>query len=83
MIERAVILCQSDSLTKDDLTGISSNASKSGSRGKMIPLAQMEKEHIKFCLDQLNWNMGECSEKLGIHRNTLRSKIKEYNLKQS
>ncbi len=82
MIERAVILCQSDSLTKDDLTGISTNKEKVNSTKKLAPLAQVEKEHIEFCLDQLNWSMGECAEKLGIHRNTLRAKIKEYSLKQ-
>ena len=82
MIERAVILCQSDSLTKDDLTGISNNIEKADTTRKIAPLAQIEKDHIKFCLDRLNWNMGECSEKLGIHRNTLRAKIKEYSLKQ-
>ena len=46
----------------------------------MLPMAEIEKRHIKSCLDQLGWNMSLTAEKLGIHRNTLRTKIKEYNL---
>ena len=83
MIERGVILCQSNSLSEEDLTGISADKGKVISMREIAPLAIVEKEHIKFCLDQLNWNLGECAEKLGIHRNTLRAKIKEYNLKQA
>ncbi|MBI5268037.1 MAG: hypothetical protein HY851_12485 [candidate division Zixibacteria bacterium] len=45
-------------------------------------MADVERDHIKFCLDQLDWNLGLTAEKLGIHRNTLRGKIKEYGLTQ-
>ncbi|MEA2030002.1 MAG: sigma-54 dependent transcriptional regulator, partial [candidate division Zixibacteria bacterium] len=83
MIERAVVMCRSDCITKDDLTGLTGPAKDTVSARRIIPLVDMEKEHIKFCLEQLSWNLGLCAEKLGIHRNTLRAKIKEYNLKRN
>ncbi|MBU8934457.1 MAG: sigma-54 dependent transcriptional regulator [candidate division Zixibacteria bacterium] len=80
MIERAVVMCRSDCITADDLTGLAKSGEGATSARKVMPLAEIEKEHIAFCLDQLDWNLGLCAEKLGIHRNTLRSKIKEYDL---
>ena len=81
IIERAIVLTQSDCLTKDDLAGLRSDSSLAPPR-EIRPIAEVEKGHIKYCLDQLNWNIGVSAEKLGIHRNTLRAKIKEYGLTQ-
>ncbi|MDH3891999.1 MAG: sigma-54 dependent transcriptional regulator [candidate division Zixibacteria bacterium] len=80
IIERAVVLCRSDRIGKDDLTGLAPAAAPIGVEASLTPLSEMESKHIKTCLDQLDWNLGQCAEKLGIHRNTLRAKIKEYNL---
>ncbi len=82
VIERAVVLTRSNRLTKQDLSGLSSGA-ESPSSSEIIPLAEVEKKHIKQCLDQLSWNMTLAAQRLGIHRNTLRSKIKEYGLSQT
>ena len=82
IIERAVVLTRSDRITRDDLTGLSLK-DDSGRAEAVMPLSDMEKRHIKHCLDQLDWNLGLSAEKLGIHRNTLRAKIKEYNLQKS
>jgi DNA-binding NtrC family response regulator len=49
----------------------------------MEKIADVERAHIKKMLDRLGWNIGQTAELLGIHRNTLRTKIKEYNLSQS
>ena len=38
------------------------------------------KKHIEKALLSNNWSIAGTAEKLGIHRNTLRSKIKEYKL---
>ncbi len=81
ILERAVVLSRNDHVTKEDLSGLSNAAVKTDS-SPIRPLAEVEKEHIQSCLDQLDWNMTACAEKLGIHRNTLRAKIKEYGLKQ-
>jgi len=83
VIERAVVLTQTEQITKDDLTGLTSLESTAYVAGAMIPLSELEKQHIKQCLDQLDWSITLCAEKLGIHRNTLRAKIKEYKLSRT
>ncbi|NOY87895.1 MAG: sigma-54-dependent Fis family transcriptional regulator, partial [FCB group bacterium] len=83
IIERAVVLTNSQYLNKDDLSGLNKKDLAVNYSEGLIPLAEMEKKHIKYCLDQLNWNISATAEKLGIHRNTLRAKIKEYHLSPS
>lgn len=79
IIERALVLTRTRFITPDDLSGISGQAGPSPG-GRVRPLSDVEKEHIKFCLDRLDWNLRLTAERLGIHRNTLRAKIKEYEL---
>jgi len=79
VIERAIVLTSNSCIIRKDLPGLSSRESTI-TAGEVRPLSQVEKEHIKSCLDQFGWNIGLSAEKLGIHRNTLRSKIKEYGL---
>lgn len=79
IIERAIILTRSDRLTGSDLAILESSSRPAAGR-RIRPIAELEKEHISFCLGQMAWNIGLTAEKLGIHRNTLRSKIKEYRL---
>ncbi|MEW6049806.1 MAG: sigma-54 dependent transcriptional regulator [Candidatus Zixiibacteriota bacterium] len=79
VIERAVVLSTDSAIDKNDLTGLA--PARTGVQPREVrPLGEIEREHIQFCLDQLDWNLGLCAERLGIHRNTLRSKIKEYQL---
>jgi len=78
VIERAVVLTRTQYISKNDLTGIA--LQEVPEDREVIPLAEVEKRHIKSCLDKLGWNLSLCAEKLGIHRNTLRAKIKEYRL---
>jgi two-component system response regulator HydG len=80
VIERAVVLTRSEQITKNDLTGLTSREGAATSDEAITPLSEVEKRHIKLCLDQLGWSLSLCAEKLGIHRNTLRAKIKEYKL---
>lgn len=79
IIERAIVLTRSTYLTREDLVGLSGKDDSPVS-GPIRPLAELEREHILRCLNELDWNLGQSAEKLGIHRNTLRSKIKEYGL---
>ncbi len=83
IVERAVVLTRSEYVTKNDLTGLTPRETLSTAAGAIVPLSEVEKRHIKFCLEELGWNIGLCAEKLGIHRNTLRAKIKEYKLSQA
>jgi two-component system response regulator HydG len=81
VIERAAILTSGDSITTETLGGL--DLSDEATRGKeLLPMSEIEKRHIKFCLDQMDWNLAATAEVLGIHRNTLRSKIKDYGLSQ-
>ncbi|UCE25454.1 MAG: sigma-54-dependent Fis family transcriptional regulator [Candidatus Zixiibacteriota bacterium] len=82
IIERAVVLSRSNFITKADLTGLTPGKVPASSADQPSTLADMEKKHIEACLDRLGWNMALTAEKLGIHRNTLRSKIKEYGITQ-
>ena len=79
IIERAIILTRSNRLGREDLAGLDGGRATAVVR-EVRPIADVEKEHIRFCLDQLGWNIGDTAQKLGIHRNTLRSKINEYKL---
>ncbi len=82
VIERAVILSRSEYLQKSDLIGLTSKSTNLTSQ-QVTTLAEIEKKHIKFVLDRMNWSIAASAEKLGIHRNTLRAKIKEYNIIQA
>ncbi len=84
IIERAVVLSRSDTITVKELSGLSNNSKlNSLTTSDIIPLSELEKNYIKQALNQFKWNMSLTSQKLGIHRNTLRSKIKEYNISKT
>jgi two-component system response regulator HydG len=82
IIERAVVLSRSDRIARGDLTGLTAKDAPGPYSGELTTLAEVEKRHIEACLQQLRWNMSLTAERLGIHRNTLRAKIKEYNITQ-
>ena len=82
VIERAVILSATNKINAKDLSGLSDRSTNKDIIQSEIPLAEVEKKHIKFCLDTNEWNIGKTAEVLGIHRNTLSSKIKEYSLSE-
>ncbi|UCC43279.1 MAG: sigma-54-dependent Fis family transcriptional regulator [Candidatus Zixiibacteriota bacterium] len=79
VIERAAVLCRSEHISKRDLPGLTPGRPMPAG-GSVRPLSDVEMDHIQHCLDQMDWNIGLTAEKLGIHRNTLRTKIKEYGL---
>lgn len=82
VIERAIILTQSNQISQDDLSGLKSSLGSSDFSGEIGPIAELEKKYIKRCLELNDWNIGKSAEQLGIHRNTLSAKIKEYSLTQ-
>ncbi|MEA1979832.1 MAG: sigma-54 dependent transcriptional regulator, partial [candidate division Zixibacteria bacterium] len=68
IIERAVVLSRSDTITVKELSGLSNNLELSPlAKSDIIPLSELEKNHIKQALNQFSWNMSLTSQKLGIH----------------
>ena len=81
VIERGVVLSVDNIIDVDDLPGlveVSSPVTEPTLR--KIPLADIEKEHIAAILKAEKWNMQKSADILGMHRNTLRQKIKEFGL---
>lgn len=78
IVERAAVLCLGEIIDTRDLplqasdrAGLSTGA-----------LADVEKAHIEKILNETGGNLSRAAERLGIHRNTLRLKIREYGLKK-
>ncbi len=79
VIERAVVLSVDDVIRIEDLPGLTQEET-ADQPVRLVPLSEIEKEHIERVLKAEGWNMQKTAEVLGIHRNTLRQKIKEYEL---
>ncbi|MDA3813094.1 MAG: sigma-54 dependent transcriptional regulator [Candidatus Cloacimonetes bacterium] len=77
-VTRLVTLTRSDLITLEDLT-LALPDPKLGSADDQS-LVGREKDHIKNILDDCNGNQVKAAKMLGIHRNTLARKIKEFNL---
>ena len=81
VIERAVVLCPSRVIGRESLSGLSNRATQS-MEADIRPLAEVERDHIAAGLKRFGWSLNETATALGIHRNTLRTKIKEYNISE-
>lgn len=77
-VTRLVALSSSDLITIEDLT-LALPEYELGSADDQSLLGK-EKEHIKKILDECGDNQVKAAKRLGIHRNTLARKIKEFNL---
>tara|TARA_B100000686_G_scaffold345213_1_gene429362 strand:+ start:2498 stop:3874 length:1377 start_codon:yes stop_codon:yes gene_type:complete len=86
-IERAVLLCQGDTLQPVDLfmeetTGQSTKEAESGFQGMVgFTLQEMEKQLIILTLKEAKNNKTRCADILGISIRTLRNKLTEYEKK--
>jgi two-component system response regulator AtoC len=78
VIERAVILCESDRLGAEDLSIASSSADAES--GERPSLEEMEKNYILRVLKEANGNQSRASQLLGIDRKTLYLKLKKYGI---
>lgn len=92
-VERAVILCNGDTIKPEHLmlnavhnikpleTDASHNENaEENNFSTDLPLKEIEKIHIERVLKAKNWNQSAAAQVLDIDRKTLRNKIKEYNL---
>ncbi|TFG85417.1 MAG: PAS domain-containing protein [Spirochaetales bacterium] len=88
VIERAIIISQSDQLTIDQLPQHIVNSFRhvpvpetaNPSDTNIRNLEQMEKHEIRRTLKEVEGNISLCSKLLGISRNTLYRKMKQYAL---
>jgi len=83
VLERAVVMCRGEVIDVGDLPpqlsekiAVKKEFKPSGS------LKEMEKKLIREALEITSWNFSEAAAILGIHRNTLRLKLKEYRLEK-
>jgi two-component system, NtrC family, response regulator AtoC len=83
VIERAVIVATDDTLRAehlpDELRGEEA-ALPDRPQGVLLTLAEAEARHIARVLAHTDHQIGAAAELLGIHRNTLTRKMKEYGL---
>ncbi len=80
-IERAVLLAETDTIFPGDLpAGLrgSRNGASEDAAVKPRRLDDVEREHILRTLDAYAWNQARAAEALGIGRNTLWRKLKDY-----
>ncbi len=83
-VERAIVLSRSDILDVGDfpqLRAVSHDA-RGEATGSVTLLRDLEKQHIERILVSTDYNIQQASELLGIHRNTLRQKMKEYQIRR-
>ena len=81
-IERAVLLAETDTILPGDLPprlqGAPSGGDSAETTAKPRRLDEVEREHILRTLDAYAWNQARAAEALGIGRNTLWRKLKDY-----
>jgi two-component system response regulator AtoC len=78
VVERAVILCDNDSIGPEDLS--ISPAREVVEQSPPSSLDDMEKDHILSVLRQAHGNQSKASHLLGIDRKTLYLKLKKYGI---
>ena len=83
MIERAVLLCQNDTITmKDFLHPELSPTEELGLKDFIRQqTARLEKQHIKLILNSCQGNVTHTAKQLGISRKSLQNKMREYHLR--
>ena len=83
VIERAVLLCEGETLRSVDLPddwSASTVCPQPTAAGPLATLQEAESRHIAQVLAHTRGQIGEAAQILGVHRNTLARKIKEYQL---
>lgn len=80
-IERAVILADGEVITPD-LLNLEEPARpvEEAPRWSLMPLRDVEREHIAYVLRETGFNQSKAARILGIDRKTLRAKIREFQL---
>jgi DNA-binding NtrC family response regulator len=82
VIERGVVLSRTDVIDKNDLPYFGLIKSKETVTSSSLSLKDVEKNQILNVLKMNDWSLIKSAEILGIHRNTLRLKMKEYGIER-
>ena len=82
IIKRAVVLADEDYITEKDIVLGRRKKKRKVSMEDNLSLKDLEKIHIMQVLEKTGWNMGSAAKILGITRQTLRNKIREFNLEK-
>jgi len=80
-LRQAVVLCKSDVLDKDSILLSKPKPDHLPNYDYNLSLEDVEKKHIKYVLDNINWDKRRACQILGISKPTLYSKLEKYNLK--
>jgi len=87
MIERAILLCETDYITLKDLPPHMQGNNKKTNNFDNLPdnlteaLELVEKQHITKILKEFDWNRVEAAQKLGIDTSTLYRKMVKLSIK--
>lgn len=79
-IEKAVILCDSSSITRHDFVSLASYQAPAAAPAAPATLEEMERKMISEAIRDCEGNMSAVATQLGIARQTLYNKIKKYGL---
>jgi DNA-binding NtrC family response regulator len=84
VIERATVLSRTETLDAVDFAQLRGDiaAAVSTTTPLNMPLRDLEKEHIENVLKANEFSLQKSADILGIHRNTLRQKMKEYGIEK-
>lgn len=85
-IERALIFCRLNKLTEDDFRDIVAEVSKddlTDQPTEFLTLKELEKQHIIAAMEGCQGNQTQAARQLGVGRNTLWRKLKEYDISAS
>ena len=80
VIQRTIALTRSNVIQVEELPDEIQKYHPLDKEGSTTTIADIERSHITKILKECEFNQMKASEMLGIHRNTLSRKIKEYNI---
>lgn len=83
---RAIALAEGTCLHDSDINlvlGTTQTVPEANNSSRILPLREMEKQHIENALKTTNWNITQTANLLEISPTTVRKKIEDYQLTQS
>ena len=83
VLERAVLLCDGDTITRRDLRFEPAPVPDAPARDADLTLQQVERQHIERALRDAGGKVAEAARRLGVPRSTLYQKIKAHGIANS